>query len=233
MLLIAVILLAYSSIGGIMNTTSALEDSIKETAKISALAIENRLDVYETAVSEAASNQIFRDENFDSEKAMEFLEEVKQRSGFLRIGYTDENGVNQNGSDFSERQYFKDCRSTLSTVTSDPYSSKDGNGALSVLFCAPIIRSGKFCGAVYGACDAKLFSDIIGGVQVGNDGVNYIIDNEGTYIAHSDYSLASSLTNCIALSQNDPSMAGQAEVISQMLSERSGCMKYADSTSHR
>ena len=59
---------------------------------------------------------------------MAYLEEVKQRSGFQRIGYTDENGVNQNGSDFSERQYLKDCRTSLAAVTSDPYSSKDGNG---------------------------------------------------------------------------------------------------------
>lgn len=128
MLIIAVLLLGYAAIGGIMNTTSTLEDSIKETADISALAIKNQLEIYETAVTEAASNQIFQRADFDPDEAMAYLEEVKQRSGFQRIGYTDENGVNQNGSDFSERQYFKDCRTSLAAVTSDPYSSKDGNG---------------------------------------------------------------------------------------------------------
>ncbi|MGN1340992.1 MAG: methyl-accepting chemotaxis protein [Oscillospiraceae bacterium] len=233
MLLISVILLAYATIGGISNTTSALEDSISETAYISALAIENQLEIYETAVTEAASNQFFLDENFDTEKAMAYLEEVQQRSGFLRIGFTDENGVNQKGSDFSQRQYFKDCRDTLAAVTSDPYSSKDGEGALSVLFCAPIVRSGRFCGIVYGASDAKLLSDIITGVQVGSDGVNFIIDSSGAFIAHSDYSLASSLTNCISEAENDPSLSGQANMISQMLSEHTGCTRYSDNGTKR
>lgn len=233
MLLISVILLAYASIGGISNTTSTLEDSIKETANISAVAIENRLGIYEAAISEAASNQIFQDENFDPDKAMAYLEEVQQRSGFLRIGFTDENGVNQKGSDFSERQYFKDCRATLASVTSDPYSSKDGDGALSVLFCAPIVRGGKFCGIVYGAADAKLLSDIISGVQVGSDGVNFIIDSTSAYIAHSDYSLASSLTNSVSEAKTDSSFSGQAQIVSQMLSDRTGCTKYSDKGTQR
>ena len=94
MLIIAVLLLGYAAIGGIMNTTSTLEDSIKETADISALAIKNQLEIYETAVTEAASNQIFQRADFDPDEAMAYLKEVKQRSGFQRIGYTDENGVN-------------------------------------------------------------------------------------------------------------------------------------------
>lgn len=233
MLFISVLLLGYACIGGISNTTSTLEDSIIETAKISALAIENQLEIYETAVSEAAANQLFRKENFDQDEAIAYLEEVKQRCGLMRIGYTDENGVNQNGSDFSERQYFKDCKASLEAVTSDPYASKDGGGALSVLFCAPIVRDGEFCGIVYGAGDAKLLTDIIGGVIVGNDGVNFIIDSTGTYIAHSDYSLASSLTNCITEAKTDATLSGQAQMISQMLSNRTGCIKYSDNSTRR
>ena len=78
-------------------------------------------------------------------------------------------------------------------MTSDPYSSKDGNGALSVLFCAPIVREGEFCGIVYGAGDAKLLTDIIGGVLVGGDGVNFIIDSTGTYIATATIPLPAAL----------------------------------------
>lgn len=233
MLLIWVLLLGYACIGGISSTASTLEDSINETAKISALAINNQLEIYETAVTEAAENQIFRKADFNGDEAMAFLEEVKQRCGFLRIGYTDENGINQNGSDFSERQYFKDCKASLEAVTSDPYASKDGGGALSVLFCAPIVRSGKFCGIVYGAGDAKLFSDIISSVPVGDNGVNFIIDSSGTYIAHSDYSLASALTNPITEAEKASSFSEQAAVISQLLSQRTGCIKYSDNGTRR
>ena len=233
MLLISVILLVYAFVGGIMNTNSALTDSIRETAKISAQAITNRLVVYETAVNEAASNELFRNANSDTDSIMQFLNEVKERNGFLRIGYTDENGINQNGSDFSERQYFKDCRETLKPVTSDPYASKDGNGALSVLFCAPILRGGNFCGIVYGAADAKLFTDIIASVVVGNDGKNFIIDNTGTFIAHNDFSYASNLVNYIEQAKTDASLSGQAAIISEILKNRTGSMVYNDGKMQR
>lgn len=233
MLLISVILLAYAFVGGIMNTNSALTDSIRETAKISAQAITNQLVVYETAVNEAASNELFQNATADNDRIMQFLNEVKERNGFLRIGYTDENGVNQNGSDFSERQYFKDCHATLKPVTSDPYASKDGNGALSVLFCAPILRGGSFCGIVYGAADAKLFTDIIASVVVGNDGKNFIIDSTGTFIAHNDFSYASNLVNYIEQSKTDASLSGQAAIISEMLKNRTGSMVYNDGKMQR
>ncbi|MGN0674596.1 MAG: methyl-accepting chemotaxis protein [Oscillospiraceae bacterium] len=228
MLLISFILLGYALIGGMMNITSALKDSMGETAKISAQAITNQLVIYETAVNEAASNELFQNKDLDPDKAMTFLEDVKERNGFLRIGYTDENGVNQNGSDFSERQYFKDCRESMAPVTSDPYASKDGNGALSVLFCAPIVREGKFCGIVYGAADAKLFTDIISNVTVGDNGMNFIIDSTGTFIAHNDYSNASGLINYISEAEDDPSLSDQAAVISEMLSNRTGYVIYND-----
>lgn len=233
MLLISVILLVYAFVGGIMNTNSALTDSIRETAKISAQAITNQLVVYETAVNEAASNELFRNASSDNESIMQFLNEVKERNGFLRIGYTDENGVNQNGSDFSERQYFKDCRETLKPVTSDPYASKDGNGALSVLFCAPILRNGSFCGIVYGAADAKLFTDIIASVIVGKDGKNFIIDSTGTFIAHNDYSIASNLENYIEQAKTDASLTEQAAIVSEMLKNRTGSMVYNEGKMQR
>ncbi|MGN0692936.1 MAG: methyl-accepting chemotaxis protein [Oscillospiraceae bacterium] len=228
MLLIAVILLSYAFIGGINNVTSALENSISETADISAQAITNKLNMYETAVNEAASNEIFQRESFDPEEAAAYLEEVKERNGFLRIGYTDENGVNQLGSDFSERQYFKDCRETMAPVTSDPYASKDGNGALSVLFCAPIVREGRFCGIVYGAGDAKLFTDIISDVLVGADGRNFIIDSTGTFIAHNDFSYASELRNYITEAEADFTLSDRAAVISEMLENKTGSLIYTD-----
>ncbi len=231
MLIISVLLLSYAFIGGISSTTATLESSIAETVKISALAIQNQLGIYETAISEAAADELFQNENFSTDEALALLEEVKQRNGFERVGFTDANGINQNGSDFSERQYFKDCREKLTAVTSDPYASKDGDGALSVLFCAPIVRGDSFCGIVYGAGDAKLLTDIISSVLVGDDGVNFIIDSTGTYIAHNDFSLASSLTNPITEAQQNPDMSAQAQVISEMLSTKNGSIKYtADGT---
>ena len=233
MLAIAALLLCFAAVGGINSTLSALETSISETAEISSKAIVNQLNIYETAVREAASDELFQDPNFNSDNAEIFLEQVKERAGFQRIGFTDANGINQKGSDFSERQYFKDCRDTLSPVTSDPYASKDNEGALSVLFCAPIIRDGKFCGIVYGAGDASLFSDLISSVNIGKNGENFMIDSSGSMIAHTDHATAADLTNYIELSKTDPSFSGYADVIRQMLENKTGTAHYSKSGTSR
>ena len=226
MLFITAMLLGYSFTKGIRSTIESLKSSINETAGISAQAVENKLDIYEAVVAEAAANEVFHGSSFDADSAMAYLESVGERNGFLRIGYTDENGVNQKGSDFSEREYFKSCRETMSSVTSDPYLSKDADGMLSVLFCAPIIRDGRFCGIVYGASDAKLFSDIISSVVVGENGENFIIDSSGAMIANNSYEKASSMTNYITEAENDASLADKAKLISQMLSEKTGDAEY-------
>lgn len=116
----------------------------------------------------------------------------------------------------------------MATVTSDPYVSKDGNGALSVLFCAPIVREEKFCGIVYGAGDAKLFTDIISDVLVGEDGSNFIIDSTGTFIAHNDLAYASELRNYITEAEEDPSLSDRAAVIAEMLENKTGSLIYID-----
>lgn len=233
MVIIAVLLQTSAFVGGINNTLAALETSISETADISAKAIVNQLGIYETAVREAASNEIFQNPDFNSDDAVAFLEQVKERAGFQRIGYTNADGINQKGSDFSERQYFKDCRESLSPVTSDPYASKDNEGALSVLFCAPIIRNGSFCGIVYGAGDAALFSDLISSVNVGKNGENFIIDSTGSMIAHTDHSIAANLTNYIELAKTDSSYSGYASVVNEMLANKTGTLHYSKSGSSR
>lgn len=233
LLIVSLLLLGYALIGGLRSTVSTLKASISETADISALAVQNQLDVYEAAVREAASHELFQDENFDSEQAMELLNGMKERYGFQRVGYTDANGINQKGSDFSERQYFHNCRDTLASVTSDPYASKDNEGALSVLFCAPIVRNGQFCGIVYGASDAELFTDIIKDVIVGEHGKNFILDSSGTIIAHTDDALATSLTNYITEAQTDASVSAYADATSKMLDTQSGILLYRDNGSYR
>ena len=90
------------------------------------------------------------------------------------------------------------------------------------------MRNGSFCGIVYGASDAKLFTDIIVSVVVGNDGKNFIIDSTGTFIAHNDFSYASNLVNYIEQSKIDASVSGQAAIISEMLKNQTGSMVYND-----
>ena len=50
LLIFSVLLLGYALIGGLSGTVSALRSSIKETANISAQALQKQLEVYETAV---------------------------------------------------------------------------------------------------------------------------------------------------------------------------------------
>ena len=86
---------------------------------------------------------------------------------------------------------------------------------------------------MYGAADAKLFTDIIASVVVGKDGQNFIIDITGTFIANNDFYYASNLVNYIEQAKSDASLSGQAAIISGMLRNRMGSMVYNDGKMQR
>lgn len=141
------------------------------------------LSEYMSVMHELAQNQVFKSEEIDREAADKILEECANIHGYDRVNYTDENGINSAGKDFSEREYFIRCRDTLSPVVSEPYESMTNPGEYSILFAAPIIKDdGSFGGIVYTAANAFIISDAIASIQMGSNSIVMIMDHAGTVI---------------------------------------------------
>lgn len=90
----------------------------------------------------------------------------------------------------------------------------------------PIERNGNIVGALLGRRDGYTLSDITDSTSYGETGYCYIIDNNGTIIAHPERDKVLNNFNPILLSKEDPSQKSSANLFEKILAEKSGVSSY-------
>ncbi len=162
----------------------------------------------------------------------DILAEQQQRLDFLHMGIADLNGQTQftNGTiiDIADRDYFKRALSGEAGM-SDPIISRL-DGTLSFVFAAPIYDElSQIQGVVVGVSNSFELSDMIKEVSFGESGYTYIINKDGTTIAHPNISLVINAQNTIKMAEEDPSLASLAELEKKMLAFEKGFGQYEES----
>ncbi|GBF34736.1 methyl-accepting chemotaxis protein I [Desulfocucumis palustris] len=118
--------------------------------------------------------------------------EVKRNSYYETLYVSDKTGAyfNSNGktSSVADRDYFKQAMSTGEIAVSDPVISKT-TGSTIVVVAVPIIRNGVADGIVGGTVMVKSLVDKINSIKVGETGYAYMMQKDGTIIAHPDKEL--------------------------------------------
>jgi len=98
---------------------------------------------------------------------------------------------------------------------------------LSLLNAVPIKKSGKVVGFLTGRSDGTALSEIIDDTGSGESGCGYIINGEGTVIAHPDRDLVLSEFNAIEAVKEDKSLKSVAGLIETILVGKSGISNYS------
>ena len=179
---------------------SSVQEAVVETAQIvmktASSLMSEELDSYLIAMKDLAAEEAFTGNQIDTEEAQKAIEACAERNGLDRVGYTDAKGINQKGLDFSEREYFLRAKESLKPVVSEVYASQTDNGAMSVLFAAPIIKeNGSFGGIVYCASSCELLSDLLSQVSIGSSSYTFMLDSNGTVIAANQYDWVTNYCN--------------------------------------
>jgi diguanylate cyclase (GGDEF)-like protein/PAS domain S-box-containing protein len=94
-----------------------------------------------------------------------------------------------------DRDYFKMALGGQKNI-SNPISSRAG-GALVITFASPITFNKEIKGVLFSIEDIETLSEISDSVTLGDYGRSYIVDSEGTIIAHKDRNLVKERTNPI------------------------------------
>lgn len=213
----------------ISESKSAVKQSVMatvgETMDMAGKYTQQKLDSYLGVLEELASNEAFTGKTVDTFKAKKLMSACAQRNAYERVNYTDENGINADGLDFSQREYFIRCKEQMRPVVSELYESKAAAGQMSILFAAPIIRdNGSFGGIVYTAANAQLLSDTIADIKVGDNSNVLILDSKGTVIACQEEDLVT--TKCNFLEGNNTSQKftteGMTPVCREMIAGNTG-----------
>ncbi|MCI8513672.1 MAG: HAMP domain-containing protein [Lachnospiraceae bacterium] len=191
--------------------------------QMAADAVTWRMDAYWTALQEAASSDIFRESDPTSPELEPIRDGIAQRNGFLYTGKMDADGFSSTGQSYAEEEYFQQCKATV-----QPYISDIMNDGKQMIFLleVPIIKDGRFDGVVYGAISADFLSDIVINLAMGNDGVAYVLDNNGNVIGHRDRSVVEKGSSMIEAAKTDPSVADVAAVNQRMIQGETGFGTY-------
>ncbi len=213
-----------------VSTTGAMEDSMQVTAQVAAEQVNYRLKADMNVIEMLGTMTKLSSEDVSTADKKKSMEEYKNEYDWDSYGITGKNGINifDTSTDVSQRDYFKEALSGT-TAISDPVYSKSSN-KLIVVMATPIWKDGvqnsEVVGVVYATVNASYLSDVATSIKVSKNGTAYILNKEGTAIAHQNMDFVENEKNNIKESSSDSSLNSVAKFEKQMIQGGKGFGRY-------
>jgi len=99
-------------------------------------------------------------------------------------------------------------------------------GETVLVYATPIFMNTRVVGGLLGRYKGETLSSLTNGIRYGKTGYAYIIDDEGTVIAHRDIEKVTSQANPIKLQETDPGQKSAAELFEKILETKVGTSEY-------
>lgn len=163
------------------------------------------------------------------EDQLENLKEYLVHTDFLELGIVEPNGTTHytdgSQSQLGDREYIIKAFAGDSN-TSDVIISRVTNEPV-IMVAVPIRQGDKVAGVIVGRRDGNSLSALAGDIKHGELGYSYIINSDGTIIAHHDKNLVLEQINPINAMAEDPSYKTWGEALTEILEQRSGRIVYS------
>lgn len=129
-------------------------------------------------------------------------------------------------ADVSERAYFKSALEGKRYI-SDPLEDSTKPGTMILMISVPLYdESGQIRGVLYMKKDGAALSDITDQVAFGETGSAYMVNAEGTNIAHPIREKVINQENAITLVKDNPALQGLVDLLNRALAGGSGYSEY-------
>ncbi|AZV57664.1 methyl-accepting chemotaxis protein [Clostridium sp. AWRP] len=208
----------------ISNLNENLPQMAQQSAKTVQSRVENQLNALEAI---AAEPQISDMNNSWGNKEAILKAEVK-RSGHIRMYIADENGDAETTDDtktnIKDRDYFKKAMAGEKSV-SDPTLSKTTNSMV-LVYAAPIKNGDKVVGVLAATRDGNALSDMTKDITFGKIGQAFMINKQGTTVAHIDKDLVLKGDNVNENVKKNPNFKPLADIEKKMMNGESGIGEY-------
>ena len=236
MLVIALTVLVTSSfisIVGRMQAGGKIEEGTRETLTAYADQLAHSYSSWvDKELSLLASIAEYLTIEFEGSGYYELLEREAKRSGFNSISPVDRQGIlhlaGGRTADLSERDYLKELFRTEKPVISDPvFSNVEGEENLfTILVAVPVFQDGRLVGALVGQKNAGFLGETLDTLSYDKVEAKYVLNREGTVIAHTTYQNVVDKLNVIDLGKESPEMAALGEIGARMIRGEKGTGDY-------
>ncbi len=167
-------------------------------------------------------------ENMNWNEQQKILENQVERTGFLSFAVVDPTGnaIFNDGAEANvvDRAYFIEALKG-STVVSDLLISRLTDQP-ELVYATPIKNGEKVVGVLIARRDGYVLSDITDTLGYGESGYAYMINKEGTVVAHPDRARVEVLQNPIVESESNTILKPVAELFKTILGEKNGFNQY-------
>lgn len=221
---IAGIILNYSS------TNALLEQNMTETAKVASQRVEHELEAYTNVAYDTGSIARLANPETSVGDKKAVMEQRAQSHGFVGYNLLDVNGDSLfDGNNYSDREYVQEALAGRTHI-SEPLLSKV-TGKLSVMVAAPLWKGGipdtEVIGVVYFKPEETALNDIVTDINVSDNGSAYMLDADGTTIAHRNMDNVKNEENTQEDAKTDSSLEKLAEIENKMTQGEAGFGRYS------
>ncbi len=214
----------------LMSTLRTLRSDMLVTAEVTAGRIDQELQVVKAIVSEIGTIKELSSVSFSDEKKQDMINQRVENYGMVRGKLISSSGIcDYDGSDYNDREYFSRSMEG-EVVVSDPLLTKTDN-ELCVVVSAPVWAAGKVNGSVSGVVflvpQTDFLNNIMKNIHISENSDCYMLNSQGTVIAHSEDGVAKEERNTIKLAETDGSLKALAKLESKMINGESGYAIYS------
>lgn len=207
--------------------TKASEESLSSLAKEGAKLTQSREETQSRTLETIALIEDIR--SMDWKIQQPILQRQLKRTDFLDIAVVESNGTAHysggSTANLQDRDYVKKALDGESNVSDVIISKVTGETVL--MYAAPIEKNGKVVGALLGRKNGNALSEITKDTGYGEEGYAYMINRQGTVVAHPDEEKVMNQFNPIAEVQKDEGLKSLATVFQKILTEKEGISKYS------
>ncbi len=210
---------------GYRSTVSTLTSALQDTVVVASEIVNKELNSYKTIAKDMGTLLRLASPEASKESKETVISQRKEMHEFQSVFIIYENqesvffGTPEDGKIDTSKLYNAAMQGRV--YLTEPIISVDKKTA-SIAVSAPLWEGGiynsKIVGVVIITFDAKKLSEAVNTISVGKTGSSYILDKNGTTIAHEDYeNSVLSQENLMIKSTADPSLKVLAEIGSQMV----------------
>lgn len=211
------------------STEATLEQTMTQLSSVAADMVDERLVSIENVAIETGCVARLSSSSTSTGDKQTIIDQRVESHGFKQGNILSLEGKSIfDGKDFSDREYFQQAKSGKAWV-SDPLVSRV-TGEMTIVIAAPIWKDGvpnsTVTGVVYFVPEETFLNDIVTGIHVSENASAYMLNKNGTTIAHKDMDTVKNQENTAEDAKTDSSLAALAALEIKMAKGESGFGQY-------
>ncbi len=198
-------------------TNNILLDTLQPMAKTASQSIESNLHMMADRLFLIGDNSVFTKEDATKEDKQATLDHAKSGIEFVWLALYAPDGSLYTGSEGSPASIsggylYNSMKETQNLVIGDTATGKQG---LEIAMGTPIFQEEEIAYYLAGSYKYDVLNDVLSNIHVGKTGTAFIINQDGTFVAHQDTEKVSAQQTAQESFANNAEIAGVVEQMTQ------------------